>query len=59
MEKSKIIDKLLKKLRSPLPIDYICENIIKEDMFKCIDLLKELEEKGLIEKVGNNIYKTK
>lgn len=59
MEKSKVIEKLLNKLRSPLPIDYICEKLLEKEIFDCVDLMKELEEKGLIEKVGLNIYKTK
>jgi hypothetical protein len=58
MEKSKKIKVLLSKLRSPLPISYICEHVLKMDMFDCIDLLDELVKEGIIEE-ENKIYKIK
>ena len=58
MEKSKKIELLLAKLRSPLPISFICESILKMEMFDCIDLLDELVKDGILEE-ENKIYKLK
>ena len=58
MENSQIIKKLLSKLRQPLHINYICENILKTGVEDCVETLLSLKEKGIIEE-NNNYYKIK
>ena len=58
MENSQIIKKLLSKLRQPLHINYICENILKTGVEDCVEILLTLKEKGIIEE-NNKYYKLK
>ena len=58
MEDSQIIKNLLSKLRQPLHINYICENILKTSIEDCIEILVSLKEKKIIEE-NNNYYNIK
>ena len=48
MENSLTIKKLLSKLRQPIHINYICENILKTGVEDCVETLLSLKEKGII-----------
>lgn len=58
MERSTTINILLNKLRRPLHINYICENIIKTGVEDCVEVLLKLKDEGIIEE-NNNYYKLK
>jgi hypothetical protein len=58
MKNSETIKILLSKLRTPLPFDFICENILKTNEIECLDILTELVEKDVIEE-NNRYYKLK
>jgi hypothetical protein len=58
MKHSKEIQILLSKLRTPLPFDFICENILKTNELDCLDILTELVETDVIEE-NNRHYKIK
>ena len=49
---------LLSKLRSPLPFEYICKNILETDKFECKEILDSLIDDNLIEET-DKIYKLK
>ena len=49
---------LLSKLRSPLPFDYICKNILETDKFDCKEILDSLINDELIEE-EDKMYKLK
>lgn len=50
---------LLNKLRRPLHLSFISENILKCSDYEAIQILQEYISEGLIEKQINNFYKTK
>ncbi len=54
----KEIEKLMSKLRRPLHISYISEQILKTDMNQTLDVLSELIEKNYVTKsaYGNGYY---
>jgi hypothetical protein len=52
MKQNSEISNLLAKLRQPLGIEFISENILKMDEFKTKEILNELIEDGVIEKNG-------
>ena len=52
MKQNSEISNLLAKLRQPLGIDFISENILKMDEFKTKEILNELIEDNIIEKSG-------
>ena len=56
MKQSPVITNLLSKLRQPLHIKYIWENILKTGVEDCVDILLELKEKGIIEENNNYYY---
>jgi hypothetical protein len=58
MEKKTPTEKLLSKLRTPLHIDYICENILKMEKTECLNLLTDLVNKGIIDE-NKRYYKIK
>jgi hypothetical protein len=53
-----VIRLLLSKLRRPLHISYISENILKTDMNNTLDVLNDLSKKKLVVKssYGNGYY---
>jgi len=52
MKQNSEISNLLAKLRQPLGIDFISENILKMDEYKTKEILNELIEDNIIEKSG-------
>jgi predicted transcriptional regulator len=49
---------LLSKLRSPLHLDYISDNILKMNKYETLELLNDLISQGLIEE-KNKMYRIK
>ena len=58
MDKKTPTETLLSKLRTPLHIDYICENILKMEKTECLNLLTDLVNKGIIDE-NKRYYKIK
>ena len=58
MDNKDRIDNLLSKLRQPLHIKYICENILKTNVEECVEILGKLKDDGVIEE-NNHYYKIK
>ena len=58
MDRTDKINLLLAKLRNPLPLDYIAQNILHTDKSEVISLLNELIEINVIIKV-NDTYEVK
>ena len=58
MVTDKKIKLLLSKLRSPLPFEFICGNVLNTNNLDCTEVLNELIEDGIIEK-NDNFYKLK
>lgn len=50
------IDKLLKKLRTPLHIDFISKNIIKKDLEESRKILEDLVNKNIIKKENDYFF---
>lgn len=49
---------LLSKLRSPLPLDYISDNILKMNKYDSLQILNDLISQGIIEE-NNKTYQIK
>ena len=49
---------LLSKLRSPLHLDYISDNILKMNKYETLELLNDLISQGIIEE-KNKMYQIK
>jgi hypothetical protein len=58
MEKSVKLEKLLSKLRQPLSLEFISNNLLKMSEFDAKEYLNELVEDGIIVK-ENNYYTIK
>ena len=59
MNKNKTInDILLSKLRQPIHVSYICENILKTNVDDCKEKITKLEKDGLIKmsEYGKDYY---
>jgi DNA-binding Lrp family transcriptional regulator len=52
MKQTPIIEKLLAKLRQPISLDYISQNILGLSEFETLEILNELVEDDIIEKNG-------
>jgi DNA-binding Lrp family transcriptional regulator len=52
MKQIPIIEKLLAKLRQPISLDYISQNILGLSEFETLEILNELVEDDIIEKNG-------
>lgn len=58
MTKLDDIQNLLPKLRQPLHIDFICNNILKMSEYDALQILNDLVEQGIIEE-NNKTYQIK
>lgn len=52
------IQKLLHKLRSPLPLDYISKNVLKMSEYETLEILNDLISQDIIEE-KNKTYQIK